>query len=67
MTVRLLSIAFVVLLSSLNAFAQQTQSSATCPATEQAVREVNHQIWAAFKNRDLATLDKLYLSHKFSP
>ena len=48
MTVRPFSIAFV-LLSSLHAFAQQNQPSITCPATEQAVREVSHQIWAAFR------------------
>src|ERR1700693_3994698 len=59
MTVRPLSIAFVVLLSTLDALAQQNQPPLTCPATEQAVREVEHQIWTAFQNRDLAALDKL--------
>jgi|HubBroStandDraft_1064217.scaffolds.fasta_scaffold20077_1 ketosteroid isomerase-like protein len=58
MTVRPFSIAFV-LLSSLQAFAQQNQPSNTCPATEQAVREVSHQLWAAFRSRDVATWDKL--------
>ena len=58
MTIRALSIAFVVL-SSLPAFAQQNQPSITCPATEQAVREVSHQLWAAFRSRDVATWDKL--------
>jgi hypothetical protein len=29
------------------------------PATEQAVREVSHQLWAAFRSRDVATWDKL--------
>ena len=53
------SIAFLVLLSSLHAIALQNQSRLTCPATEQAVREVEHQMWAAFHNRDLAALDKL--------
>jgi ketosteroid isomerase-like protein len=58
MTVRPFSIAFV-LLSSLHAFAQQNQPSSTCPATEQAVSEVSHQLWAAFRSRDAATWDKL--------
>jgi ketosteroid isomerase-like protein len=58
MTVRLFSTAFV-LLSSLHAFAQQNQPSITCPATEQAVREVSHQLWAAFRSRDVATWGKL--------
>src|SRR5271156_3346994 len=58
MTVRSFSIAFV-LLSSLHAFAQQNQPSITCPATEQAVREVSHQLWAAFRSRDVAAWDKL--------
>ena len=58
MTVRSLFIAFV-LLSSLHVSAQQDQPPVTCPATEQAVREVEHQIWAAFNTRDLAALEKL--------
>src|SRR5271155_4348458 len=58
MTVRSFSIAFV-LLSSLRALAQQNQPSITCPATEQAVREVEHQIWTAFHKRDMAALDTL--------
>jgi ketosteroid isomerase-like protein len=58
MSVRPFSIAFI-LLSSLHAFAQQDQSSITCPATEQAVREVSHQIWAAVRDRDVATWNKL--------
>ena len=58
MAVRSFSIAFV-LLSSLHAFAQQNQPSITCPATEQAVREVSHQLWAAFRSRDVVTWDKL--------
>jgi ketosteroid isomerase-like protein len=58
MTVRPFSIAFV-LLSSLHAIAQQNQPSITCPATEQAVREVSHQIWAAVRSRDVAAWDKL--------
>jgi ketosteroid isomerase-like protein len=56
---RPLSFAFGVLLSSLHALAQQNQSPVTCPATEQAVREVSHQIWAASRSRDVATWDKL--------
>ena len=58
MTVRSLFIAFV-LLSSLHVSAQRNQPPVTCPATEQAVREVERQIWAAFHTRDLAALDKL--------
>jgi ketosteroid isomerase-like protein len=52
-------LALVILLSSLNALAQQNQSPATCPATEEAVREASHQLWAAFRSRDAATWDKL--------
>jgi ketosteroid isomerase-like protein len=58
MIVRPFSIAFV-LRSSLHAVAQQNQSSIPCPATEQAVREVSHHLWAAFRSRDVATWDKL--------
>jgi Domain of unknown function (DUF4440) len=56
---RPLYLALVSLLSSLNALAQQNQSPATCPATEQAVREVSHQLWAASSSRGVATWDKL--------
>jgi ketosteroid isomerase-like protein len=59
MTVRLLSIAFVVLLSFAHGSAQQNQALVTCPATEQAVREVSHQLWAAFRSRDVGAWDKL--------
>ena len=31
----------------------------SCPATESAVREVDHQIWTAYKHRDVAALDGL--------
>jgi ketosteroid isomerase-like protein len=58
MTVRLFSIAFV-LLSPLPAFAQQNQPSITCPATEQAVREVSQQLWAVYRSRDVARDDNL--------
>lgn len=58
MTVKPFSIAFV-LLSSLHAFAQQNQPSIPCPATEQAVREASHQVWAAFRSRDAVAWDKL--------
>jgi hypothetical protein len=51
-------LALAIWLSSPNALTQN-QSPVTCPATEQAVREAEHQIWAAFHNRDLAALDKL--------
>src|ERR1700691_1070149 len=59
MTVRPFSITFVVLLSSLHAFAQQTQSPVACPATEQAVREVGHQLWSSYRSRDVSTYEKL--------
>jgi ketosteroid isomerase-like protein len=58
MIVRPFTIAFV-LLSSLPAFSQQNQPSITCPATEQAVGQVSHQLWAASRNRDAAAWDKL--------
>ena len=57
MTVRPFSVA-LVLLSSLHAFAQN-QPSITCPPTEQAVREVSHQLWVAGRNRDAAAWGKL--------
>jgi len=59
MIVRPFSIAFIVLLSFLPARAQQNQAPVSCPATEQAVREVSHQIWAAVRSRDVAAWDKL--------
>jgi ketosteroid isomerase-like protein len=58
MTVRPFSIAFV-LFSSVHAFAQQNQPSLTCPATEQAVREASHQLWAVYRSRDVARDDNL--------
>ena len=58
MTVRPLFISFI-LLSSLGAPAQQNQSPITFLATEQAVREAERQIWAAFHNRNSAALEKL--------
>ena len=57
--IRPLYFAFAVVLSALHAFAQRDQAAVLCPITEQAVREVEHQIWAAFHNRDVAALDKL--------
>jgi ketosteroid isomerase-like protein len=56
---RLLFIPFVALLSSVHALAQQNQAPVSCPATEQAVREVSHQIWAAYRSRDVAAYEKL--------
>jgi hypothetical protein len=58
MTIRSLFIAFV-LMSSVHVSAQQDQPSLTCPATEPAVRDVEHRIWAAFHTRDLTALDEL--------
>jgi len=57
--IRRLHITLAVLLSSLTAVAQQNSSPATCPATEPAVLEVEHQLWSAARNRDVATLNKL--------
>jgi ketosteroid isomerase-like protein len=56
---RFLYVALVVLLLSLAALAQQNPSPVACPATEQAVREVSHRIWAAVRSRDVAAWDKL--------
>src|SRR5579862_7969940 len=56
---RSVCLALVVLMWSLTALTQQNQSSVTCPATEQAVREVEHQLWTAARNRDAAAIDKL--------
>jgi hypothetical protein len=59
MTVRSFSMAFVALLSSLPVLAQQAQAPVSCTATEQAVHEVGHQTWAAYRSRDVTTYDKL--------
>jgi len=57
---RPLYLALAVLLSTLPAFGQQNQAAALpCPATEKAVLEVEHQLWAAPRTRDAAALDKL--------
>jgi hypothetical protein len=55
---RFLRLASIVLATLLPGFAQQNQSP-TCPATQQAVLDVGHQLWSAARNRDVATLDKL--------
>jgi ketosteroid isomerase-like protein len=52
-------LALVILFSSLNAPSQQSQSPATCPATEQTVREVEHKLWSAARSRDADALDQL--------
>jgi len=57
--IRPLYIALIILLSPLRALTQQTQSPFTCPTTEQAMREVEHQLWSAARSRDAAALDKL--------
>jgi len=54
------------LFSSLNALSQQSQSAYSCPATEQAVRAVSHEIWAASRNRDVAKLDQLLDENYFA-
>jgi hypothetical protein len=56
---RSLYVALVILLSPLHALTQQTQSAVTCPATEQAVLAVAHQLWSAARSRDVATLDRM--------
>ena len=56
---RLLDLALVILLSPLHAIAQQTQSPVLCPTTEQAVLGVEHQLWSAYRSRDVAAWDKL--------
>lgn len=58
MTVRALYVAFLTIFA-IRSFAQQGPASISCPATESAVREVDHQIWSAYKHRDVATLDRL--------
>src|SRR5579871_3921656 len=35
------------------------QSSVACPATEQSVLEVEHEVWSAVRNRDIPALDHL--------
>ena len=56
---RPLYLAVLVLLSSKPAIGQQNQSPTTCVATEQAILEIEHQLWAAPRSRDVAALDKL--------
>jgi len=46
-------------LSSLPALAQQNQSPVQCRATEQEVLDVSHQLWSAYRNRDVAAYGKL--------
>ena len=58
MIVRSLYVALFGMLA-LPAFAQQNAAVVPCPATEKAVREVDHQIWAAYHNRDTTALDNL--------
>jgi hypothetical protein len=43
----------------LQALGCQKQPPETCVATEQAVLEVEHELWAAARSRDVGTLDKL--------
>lgn len=54
-----LYLAVLILLSSMPALGQQKQSSTACVATEQAILQVEHQLWAAPRRRDVAALDKL--------
>ncbi len=51
-------LALLIWLSSLNALSQQNQSPVTCRTTEQAMREVERQLWSAARSRDVAALDK---------
>jgi Domain of unknown function (DUF4440) len=59
-------LAVFFLFSSLSALSQQSQSAYSCPATEQAVRAVSHQLWAASRNRDVAKLDQLLDENYFA-
>jgi uncharacterized protein DUF4440 len=56
---RPLYLALAALLSSLPALAQQNQSPLPCRATEQEVLDVGHQLWSAYRSRDVAAYDKL--------
>jgi hypothetical protein len=57
--IRRLYLAWTVLLSSFPALTQQNQSPVPCPTTEQAVLDVGHQLWAAYRSRDVAAYDRL--------
>jgi hypothetical protein len=56
---RLVYLALFALLSPVSGFAKQHPSSTTCPVTEKAILDVEHQLWAAPRNRDVAALDQL--------
>ena len=58
MIVRAICIAFSTMFAC-HSFAQQGTASMSCPATESAVREVDHKIWAAHHNRDVSALEGL--------
>jgi ketosteroid isomerase-like protein len=58
MIIRSLYVALLAMLA-LPAFTQQNAALVSCPVTEEAVREVDHQIWAAYRNRDAAALNNL--------
>ena len=46
-------------LGSTSLFAQGASTSPSCAASDQALRMVAHDLWAAYNHRDVATLDKL--------
>jgi hypothetical protein len=48
-----------VLLVSTSLLAQRSSTSPTCAASDQALRVVVHDIWAAYNHRAAAALDKL--------
>jgi ketosteroid isomerase-like protein len=58
MIVRSLFVALLAMLA-LPAFTQQNAALVSCPVTEKAVREVDHQIWAAYRSRDATALNNL--------
>ncbi len=54
-----LSFVAAVLLLSTSLLAQAPPTSHSCAASEQALRAVAHDFWAAYNHRDAAALDKL--------
>lgn len=54
-----LSFIGAALLLSTSLFAQGPSTSHSCAATEQTLRAVAHDFWAAYNHRDVAALDKL--------
>ena len=53
-------ITVAVLLVPTSLLAQGSSTSASCAATDQSLRTVVHDFWAAYNRRDVAALDKLF-------